>query len=522
MTDRVVFDSIHKGMSQVIGQFRIKETGVGWRSKAEGTTESFVVEADKIRRFAWIRVARGYQLRVYLKDNHIQRFDGFKNEDLDGLKDAVKKFYKMQIEVKEPCLKGWNWGHADFQGSELLFNVGSKPVMELPLASAIGASKVGKSEVSINFVDPGQPAPEGVNPKQVDELMDVTFYIPGTVKAAEASDDDEEEVHADVVFYDTVKSKLELSQLTTENIVQFPEVLCLTPRGRYNIDMYQDFLRLRGKTYDYKILYSSITRFFLLLKPDELHVLFVIALDPPLRQGQTKHPFLVLQFVREDEIDVELNLDAKLDEKYENKLQRHYDAPTYEVVSTIFRTLTGRKVHVPTSFRSHHGANAIKCSMKALEGFLYPLDKCFLFIPKPTTYIPIADISMVAFTRVGTQSGGSSRTFDMKFHLRSGTDVQFSSINREEYATIEAYLRQKQIKVKSENVQESVISYVDMDDGEDDDGMDSRKKRRLDADEDDEDESPDEDFAPGGESGSDIAEEYDSEAEASDPGSDDE
>jgi structure-specific recognition protein 1 len=154
------------------------------------------------------------------------------------------------------------------------------------------------------------------------------------------------------VFYENVKSKLELGQLTSENIVQFQEVLCLTPRGRYNIDMFQDFLRLRGKSYDYKIMYSSIIKLFLLLKPDEVHVMFVIGLDPPLRQGQTKYPFLVFQFVRDEEIDVDLNIDEEtLKEKYEGKLQKSFDAPTYEIVSTVFRALTGRKVTVPSNFR---------------------------------------------------------------------------------------------------------------------------------------------------------------------------
>lgn len=158
-------------------------------------------------------------------------------------------------------------------------------MFELPLAQAIATNKPGKNEVAINFVDPGQPAPEGINPKDIDELMDVTFYIPGTVAKettngennANVEDDEEEEVNADMVFYENVKSKLELSQMTTENIVQFQEALCLTPRGRYNIDMYQDFLRLRGKTYDYKILYKNIIKLFLLLKPDEVHVLFVVS-----------------------------------------------------------------------------------------------------------------------------------------------------------------------------------------------------------------------------------------------------
>jgi structure-specific recognition protein 1 len=53
-------------------------------------------------------------------------------------------------------------------------------------------------------VDPGQRAPEGINPKQTDELMDVTFYIPGTVpkeENTEANTDEEdvEELNADAV-----------------------------------------------------------------------------------------------------------------------------------------------------------------------------------------------------------------------------------------------------------------------------------------------------------------------------------
>ncbi|KAI8989988.1 hypothetical protein BDB01DRAFT_779623 [Pilobolus umbonatus] len=528
MSDKknVDFNSIYYGLQPDLGRFRLAPNGLGWKGGRDRTT---IVAAEDLKKLTWNRVARGYELRVVLRDNTVHRFDGFKNDDFDELRDAVKLLYKLPVEVKEISVKGWNWGKTEFQGSNLNFSVSNKTMFELPLEQAIGTNKPGKNEVAINFVDPGQPAPEGINPKDVDELMDITFYIPGTV-AKEATDDnsvengeEEEEVNADMVFYETVKSKLEFSQMTTENIVQFQEVLCLTPRGRYNVDMYQDFLRLRGKTYDYKILYSNIIKLFLLLKPDEVHVLFVIGLDPPLRQGQTKYPFLVFQFVREEEIDVDLNLEnGNLDEKYENKLQKHYDAPTYEVVSTIFRTLTGRNVTVPGNYRSHHGANALKCSMKANEGFLYPLDKSLLFIPKPTTFIPLNEIGVVTFSRVG-QSGGSSRTFDMKFNMKGGNDIQFSSINREEYANLEDYLKQKKIKIKSEGNDDAIMTYTDLadldeDDEEDQTNFESRKKRRTDVPvsvsrDTDEEESPDEDFAP--DSDSDVPEEFDSDAQGS-------
>jgi len=42
-----------------------------------------------------------------------------------------------------------------------------------------------------------------------------------------------------------------------------------------------------------------------------------------------------------------------LKEKYDGKLQKTYDAPTYEIVSTVFRALTGRKVTVPSNFRRY-------------------------------------------------------------------------------------------------------------------------------------------------------------------------
>ena len=40
--------------------------------------------------------------------------------------------------------------------------------------------------------------------------------------------------------------------------------------------MYESSFRLRGKTYDYKIVYTSISRLFLLAKDDN-HVLFIVS-----------------------------------------------------------------------------------------------------------------------------------------------------------------------------------------------------------------------------------------------------
>lgn len=116
--------------------------------------------------------------------------------------------------------------------------------------------------------------------------------------------------------------------------------------------MFPDFLRLRGKTYDYRILYTSIVKMFLLPKVDEIHVQFVVNLEPPIRQGQTRYPYLIMQFAREEEMDAEIQLEEEeLKEKYEGKLQKKYEAPAYEVVSNIFKAVSGKKITTPGSFQ---------------------------------------------------------------------------------------------------------------------------------------------------------------------------
>ncbi|EEB86827.1 hypothetical protein MPER_16072, partial [Moniliophthora perniciosa FA553] len=132
-------------------------------------------------------------------------------------------------------------------------------------------------------------------------------------------------------------------------VLSFEEVLVLTPRGRYDVIMFPEFLRLRGKTYDYKIEYTKISRLFLLPK-DDLHVLFILGLTHPIRQGQTPYQYLIMQFSREEETTAELNMDDEEVAKYE-KLNKNYDDPTFEVVSSVFRALSKKKIiglwHLP-------------------------------------------------------------------------------------------------------------------------------------------------------------------------------
>lgn len=168
-----------------------------------------------------------------------------------------------------------------------------------------------------------------------DQLVEMRFYIPGTATRKEKDEDGEEksadgsdveEQNAANLFYETLMDKAEIGEVAGDTFATFLDVLHLTPRsvcpenlqrvmtmlnplrGRFDIDMYESSFRLRGKTYDYKIQYEHIKKFMLLPKPDDLHTLITIGLDPPLRQGQTRYPFLVMQFKREEDVIIDLNM----------------------------------------------------------------------------------------------------------------------------------------------------------------------------------------------------------------------
>jgi structure-specific recognition protein 1 len=112
--------------------------------------------------------------------------------------------------------------------------------------------------------------------------------------------------------------------------------------------MYEASFRLRGKTYDYKIQYDNVKKFMILPKPDEMHYMICIGLDPPLRQGQTRYPFLVMQFKKDEEVTIDLNMtDELLNDKYKDKLKAHYEEPLHLVVTQVFRGLAGKKVNQP-------------------------------------------------------------------------------------------------------------------------------------------------------------------------------
>lgn len=455
-------------------------------------------------------------------------FDGFLRDDHDALAKVLKEHYDATLENLEVSTRGWNWGVAEVDENDMRFLVRDRLAFSLPLSNIANSNIAGRTEVSMEFLNPEEQQPEqntgaasnagglpfsGPRKNRPDQLVEMRLYIPGSIEREEEEEDEgeekvkkeepgegeeaagdeeeeeeEEEESAASAFHRAIRAKADIGQVAGDGLLVLKEVLVLTPRGRYDIDLFPQFLRLRGKTYDYKILYSSITQLFLLPKSDDIHVLFVAALEPPIRQGQTRYPYLVLQFPREEEMDAELNIDEEtIQSKYDGKLKKRYEEPTFRIVTNLFKVLSNQKVNAPADFSNSTGQESVRCNVKANDGALYPLSKGLIWVSKQPIYVPYSDVHQLVFSRVGG-AVASAKTFDLRVATRSGADHTFQSINREELDNLSAFFAERKLRVKNELSDEGMGAQVDALLSDEDTKVDQGE------DEDEDEEEEDEDF----------------------------
>ncbi|KAL1262318.1 hypothetical protein QQF64_007583 [Cirrhinus molitorella] len=257
MGDTLEFNDIHtevKG-SWNDGRLRFSKQSVVYKSHKTGKVDS--IPAPELSAAQWRRVCLGHGIKLATSSGHVYRYDGFKDTDFEKLSSFFKVNYKVELAEKDMCVKGWNWGTAKFTGSLLSFDVSDSPVFEIPLTS-VSQCATGKNEVTVEFHQ---------NDDAEVSLMEVRFYVPPNT-----GDDGSDPVEA---FAQNVLSKADVIQATGDAVCIFKELQCLTPRGRYDIRIYPSFLHLHGKTFDYKIPYTTVLRLFLLPHKDQRQMFFV-------------------------------------------------------------------------------------------------------------------------------------------------------------------------------------------------------------------------------------------------------
>ncbi|XP_016095545.1 FACT complex subunit SSRP1 isoform X1 [Sinocyclocheilus grahami] len=509
MNDTLEFNEIYQEVKGTWndGRLRFSKQTVVYKNSKTGKVDSIPV--PELTQAQWRRVCLGHGIKLCTSTGNIYKYDGFKDTDLEKISEYFKANYKVDLIEKDMCVKGWNWGTAKFNGPLLSFEVNESSAFEIPLAS-VSQCATGKNEVTMEFHQ---------NDDTEVSLMEVRFYVPPTT-----GDEGSDPVEA---FAQNILSKADVIQATGDAVCIFRELQCLTPRGRYDIRIYPTFLHLHGKTFDYKIPYTTVLRLFLLPHKDQRQMFFVISLDPPIKQGQTRYHFLILLFSKEEEISLTLNMNEdEVERRFEGKLHKNMSGSLYEMVSRVMKALVNRKITVPGNFQGHSGAQCITCSYKASSGLLYPLERGFIYVHKPPVHLRFEEISCVNFARGTT----TTRSFDFEIETKQGNQYTFSSIEREEYGKLFDFVNAKKLSIKNRGFKEKKgmkrndNMYSDSDDDQHDAYLERMKeegKIREEAnDSDDSEGESDESFNPG-EEDDEIAEEYDSKASASESSADD-
>jgi len=481
-----------------VGTFACTEAGVQWKSAlygredaGGGTVSTRNISKKSIEKAAWTIFGKSGHLRISVavkegktNNNHEMRFDGFPVAAFDSLKDVFQDSYDIEVSKHNISSAGTQYGQSKIAGKKLVFQhciledadeegeefevrTGDE-MMSLDLAEVSQCVLPGNNRNEVELQFPESDAIEANN----DQLVSIRFYIPPDPEVDPADR--------------TVKSSAELLQqrimqmanirkTTGDVIVEFDleKGSFLTPRGRYSIELYERFFRMRGQKYDYKIKYDDISRLFLLPKPDDVHMAFVIALDKPIRQGQQRYQYLVLQTNKDpDEIRVNLDEDT-LKKEYGDDLQPIMRGSLSNLVAKTFKIIAKKKVFIPGKFSNANQQPCVKCALRANEGLLYPLEKQFVFIHKPPVLIRFNEVESVEFQRyAGGQ--GSTRNFDLCVSLKAGAaslsnqqEYVFSGVDRSDYAGLYNFLSTKNIRIKNlqeiSGVQEKVAPVYDED-----------------------------------------------------------
>ena len=447
MSEILDFENVK--LNGVSGKLKIASGGIAFKSK---TGEITTLKLEEIKDIYWQKCALEYQLSFIA--SRVFAFENIPKESFNQLEVFFQDTYSIALKSKDFSIKGWNWGQITVAENSLNFVSDKKPVFQIPMNQIRNTFTGVKNELAVELTQSSE--------KRQDSLVEIRFYVPPV---------EEEDMAAEMV--QQIRTIARLDTLKGDIVASLTEIQCLTPRGRYEMNLTKKFFTFRGKTYDYKIPYNTIRHLFLLPKPDDVHLLFIVVLDPPIRQGQTSYPFLVFQFPRDEELQLDLSLDEEeLKESFPN-LQQSYSAPTFQVVSNLFKEIGNQKIIVPGSYKSYNSQCAVKCNQKANEGMLFILEKYFVFITKPCLLVPFREISSIVFSRTGSNS--SSRNFDMKIVLNSGIEHVFSNMFKEEFGALEAFIKSKNIKYSHEA--EEVVQQMNFDEmiGDDESSSDDEE-----------------------------------------------
>ena len=352
---------------------KLHADGVGWRSRASGNIIS-VSKAD-LRKAEWIKIPHAYQLRLRARGGFVYKYNGFRGQDKETVRSYLQTSFGLELEDAQLSYKGWNWGTTTVENGHISFAVEEKTAFELPLTDVAQAThQKNEAVIEMQVDDTAQPEDEVVT--------EMRFFIAPTGGDEDEAEKDTTEAES---FVEQIKASGDL-EVAGSSLVTLEDLQVQVPRGRYDIELCDKFMKLHGKTNDYKVLYTNVTALYLLPKQDGHNMALSVSLEHPIRQGATSYPHIVFQLPRDAPLDVEVQLsESECMSRFGEKLDKFESGMMPEVVAKVLSAFTKKKVSIIKSGGFNADASAdrsksIRCSLKAVDGFLFPLDKVFYFL----------------------------------------------------------------------------------------------------------------------------------------------
>lgn len=511
------------------GAVRLDRDKISWKKTGGG--RSVDVGADEIEAMTYAQVPGGVVVTVRRRgDKDAVRLKGFRGSDLAGLKDLCSAFYGVSLAKTEAQINGRNWGEVSVNKSAIGFAVDGKDAFEVATKDIAAVSLATKHEVVMEF-----HLDDVAQQSSKDALVEMSFYVPptsnewGVVARTEDSNvnEDEDERTGAKNLQDAILAVADVAADTGTPIAEFESVSLVAPRGKVAVELHAQFMRLTGAAADFKINYAALQRVFLLPKPNSAQTYAVMHLDPPIRKGQTFYAHIVAQFNQNEELEIEPDADEETRAKFPNLEDGVYEGPSGDVFVRLLKAVGGCKLTRQGTFTAADGGHAVKAANKAEVGHLFPLEKSFFYLPKPSTLLHYADVESVEFERhSGPHAAATQRTFDVAVSMRAGATHTFHGIPKSEFQNLVNFLTAKHLKISNVDANARADALID----DDDDDEDHHAQRlRSEVDEDGHggsDSEEDEDFAAGSESdsGGEPTDESESDSDGDDgsDGSDDE
>lgn len=319
----------------------------------------------------WIEAGRGAALRITLKTGQVVVLDQFKRTDRDAVAAALTESTSTDLADGQVGASGRNFGTVAIGSSTMdLVDQRGRRMASLPLSAVAQVMAPTSHEIEVQLQE------DDTLEREDEALVEMRLFFPpghGELDSADKAAQDgavtsaalasgraeplEGEDSASGTPAERVRARLisaaGIHGAVGEAAAEFPERVgaFLAPRGRYAVEVYPTFLRLVGKSNEFKVTHAKISRMFYLPRPGAAkdedgnplpdRFYFVISLQDPLRQGQQRYPHLVMNLTTDQ---FECRLNCTPERLRDLKLPAVVSDALPMTIAKVLKAFTGKKL----------------------------------------------------------------------------------------------------------------------------------------------------------------------------------